>query len=81
MTWIIGLVLAVIVIVAFLLFAWWGIPFLIAGAVVFGLIALAGARKAEQAEPEEPIRQTEPTGTTGAARGGAETANERVGQG
>jgi membrane protein implicated in regulation of membrane protease activity len=77
MTWIIGIVLTVLVIVGFLLMAWWGLGILVAAAVVFAVVVLYSRSAAKTVERAHKP----PTAAPGKARGGAETANERVGQG
>ena len=79
MTWIIGLILAFVVMVGFLIFAWWGVPILLAAAAVFAFVVLSSRSSAVTVERTSRA-PTEPTGTTGAAKGNAETANQRVGQ-
>jgi uncharacterized protein (DUF58 family) len=75
MPYILAIVLVAIAFVLFLFTVWGGILFLIASAVVLGFLFVARARdvKVDRAK-------TGPTGTTRASSGGAETANERVGQ-
>ena len=82
MTWIIGLVLAVVAVFAVLLLAWWGLP-IIAVIAVLAVVYVIQSRKSAgpAAGTIETGRRTEPTGTPRKAAGGAETANERVGQG
>jgi hypothetical protein len=82
MTWFLGFVVTAIAVFAFLLLAWWGLPI----AVVLGaLVLLYVLQSRKSAGPDagtiETGRRTEPTGTPRKASGGAETANERVGQG
>jgi hypothetical protein len=74
-------ILAALGVVALFILAWWGLPIL-AVAAVLALIHVMGSRKSEgpQAGTIERGRRTEPTGTPRKASGGAETANERVGQ-
>ena len=80
MTWIIGIVFAALAVVAMLILAWWGLPFLIVGAVIFG-IYLANSRKSAGPNAGTIERgRKEPTGTVRSSTSGAETANERVGQ-
>jgi membrane protein implicated in regulation of membrane protease activity len=77
MTWIIGIILVVLAVFAFLLLAWWGVGIIAAAAllaVVVLLFARSGARTVERAHKP-------PTAAPGKERGGATTANERVGQG
>jgi hypothetical protein len=81
MTWIIGIVLAVVAIFAFVVLAWWGLPI----AAVLGVLALVYVLQSRKSRGPaagtiETGRRTEPTGTPRKAAGGAETANERVGQ-
>jgi membrane protein implicated in regulation of membrane protease activity len=77
MTWIIGIVLAILAAVAFVVFAWWSIGIIAAIALVVVVVVLfsrSAARTVERAHKP-------PTASPGKVRGGAETANERVGQG
>jgi uncharacterized protein (DUF58 family) len=75
MPYLLAIVLVAIAFVLFLFTVWGGILFLIASAVVLAFLFVARARdvKVDRAK-------TGPTGTTRASSGGAETANERVGQ-
>ena len=75
MPYILGIVVAAIAVVLLLTTVWGGILFLAVAAVVLGFLFVARARhvKVDRAK-------TGPTGTTRAASGGAETANQRVGQ-
>jgi membrane protein implicated in regulation of membrane protease activity len=77
MTWIIGIVLVVLAIFAFLLLAWWGLGIIVAAGLVAAVVLLfsRGAAKTV-ARAHKP-----PTAAPGKHRGRAETANERVGQG
>jgi hypothetical protein len=76
MTWIIGIVLTAVAVLAVFIFAWWSVPIIVAAAAVL-VLALALSRKG--AVTVERARK-EPTGTPRKATSGAETANERVGQ-
>ena len=59
----------------FLFTVWGGILWLAASAVVLTILFIGRARDARVTRA-----RTDPTGTTRASSGGAETANERVGQ-
>ena len=81
MSWFIGLVVAALAILAFFILAWWGLPI----ALVLGVLAaiyIAQSRKSAgpRAGTIETGRRQEPTGMPRKSSGGAETANERVGQ-
>jgi hypothetical protein len=81
MSWFIGLVVAALAILAFFVLAWWGLPI----AAVLGLLAalyIAQSRKSAGpgAGTIETGRRQEPSGMPRKSSGGAETANERVGQ-
>jgi hypothetical protein len=76
MTWIIGLVLAFIVMVGFLVFAWWGVPILIAAAALFAFLVLSAGKS--DVTVERTSKQ--PADAPRAGRSGAGTANKRVGQ-
>jgi hypothetical protein len=75
MSYLIGLVVVGIAIVLGLLTIWGGIVFLVVAAIVAGVIFLFRAREATV-----EVADTEPTGTPRSSSGGAETANQRVGQ-
>jgi hypothetical protein len=74
-------ILTALGVVALLIFAWWGLPILALAGVLL-LIHVMSSRKSEgpSAGTIERGRRTEPTGTPRKGSGGAETANERVGQ-
>jgi membrane protein implicated in regulation of membrane protease activity len=77
MTWIIGIIVAVLAAVAVMVFAWWSLGIIAAAALVLAVVLLfsrSAARTVERAHKP-------PTAAPGKVRGGAETANERVGQG
>jgi hypothetical protein len=78
---ILAAILAAIGVVFLLVLAWWGLPFLALAGVLL-LVHVMGSRKSEgpQAGTIERGRRTEPTGTPRKGSGGADTANERVGQ-
>lgn len=78
---IISLILAALGVVALFVLAWWGLPIL-AVAAALALVHVMSTRKTAgpDAGTIERGRRTEPTGTPRKASGGAETANERVGQ-
>jgi hypothetical protein len=81
MTWIIGLVLTALAVVAFFVLAWWGLPFLLVAAVLYGVYVLNSRKKGGDPTAGTIERgRKEPTGTIRKAHGDAETANERVGQ-
>jgi hypothetical protein len=75
MPYLLAIVLVAIAFVLFLFTVWGGILFLIASAVALAFLFVARARdvKVDRAK-------TGPTGTTRASSGGAESANQRVGQ-
>jgi hypothetical protein len=75
MPYVIGIAIVGIAIVLSLLTIWGGIVFLIAAAIVGGALFLFRAR-----DSKVEVAETGPTGTTRSAGGGADTANERVGQ-
>jgi membrane protein implicated in regulation of membrane protease activity len=77
MTWIIGIVLAILAVVAFVVFAWWTVGIIAAAALVLAVVLLFSRSAAKTVERAHKP----PTAAPGKARGGAETANERVGQG
>ncbi len=74
------IVWAVLISIAVVLFIftgiWGGFVWIAAAAVVLGVV-FAGRARSTTVERS----RTEPTGTPRASHGGAETANERVGQG
>jgi hypothetical protein len=78
---ILAAILAALGAVALFVFAWWGLPILLAAAVLV-LIHVIGSRKSAGpgAGTVERARSAEPTGAPRTAGSGAETANERVGQ-
>jgi hypothetical protein len=78
---ILAAILAALGVVALLIFAWWGIPILIVAGVLIAVHVIS-SRNSEgpRAGTIERGRRHEPTGTPRKASGGAETANERVGQ-
>jgi hypothetical protein len=77
MTLIIGLILAFIVMVGFLIFAWWGVPILIVAGVLFVLLIVTSSKSDVTVERTSK----EPADAPRAGRsGGAGTANKRVGQ-
>ena len=76
MTWIIGLILAFVVMVGFLIFAWWGVPIRIVAAVLFVLVVLTSSKSDITVERTSK----EPADAPRAGRSGAGTANKRVGQ-
>jgi membrane protein implicated in regulation of membrane protease activity len=77
MTWILGIVLLVLAVVAFLLLAWWGLGIIVAAVLVAAVVLLFSRGAAKTVERA----QKPPTVAPGKERGGAKTANERVGQG
>jgi hypothetical protein len=78
---ILAAILVALGVVALFVFAWWGIPILLVAGVLL-LVHVMSSRKSEgpSAGTIERGRRTEPTGTPRKGSGGAETANERVGQ-
>jgi hypothetical protein len=80
MTWIIGLVLTALVVVAFFIFAWWGLPFLLVAGVILGIYLLNSRKSAGPNAGTIERGRKEPTGTVRKGSGDAETANERIGQ-
>jgi hypothetical protein len=76
---ILAAILVAIGVVALIIFAWWGLPIL-AAAAVLAAISILAARKSDTATTIERGRPPEPTGTPRKGSGGAETANDRVGQ-
>jgi hypothetical protein len=81
MTWIISIIVAVLAAAAFILLAWWGLPILLVLGALFAVYAFASRRSGGPEAATIERGRTEPTGTVRKASGGAETANERVGQG
>ena len=77
MTWIVGIVLVALAAVAFLVFAWWSVGIIAALALVVAVVLLFSRGAAKTVERAHKP----PTAAPGKSRGGAETANERVGQG
>jgi hypothetical protein len=75
MPYLLAIVLVAIAFVLFLFTVWGGILFVLVAAVVLAFLFVGRAREAKVDRAK-----TGPTGTTRAASGGAETANERVGQ-
>ena len=80
MPWILAGLLAIIAVAAILLLAQWGLVIAVIAAVVGGLYVMLARRKDPSVGTVESGRPTEPTGMPRKATGGAETANERVGQ-
>jgi hypothetical protein len=81
MGWFIALVAVAVAAVLFLILSWWGLPI----ALVLGVLAVVYVvQSRKSAGPDagkiEKGRRREPTGEPRKASGGAETANERVGQ-
>jgi membrane protein implicated in regulation of membrane protease activity len=77
MIWIIGILLAILAAVAVMVFAWWSVGIIAAVALVVAVVVLFSGSAAKTVERAHKP----PTAAPGKARGGAETANERVGQG
>jgi hypothetical protein len=74
MTYILGAVFLSIAVVLFIFTGiWGGLLWILVAAVALGVVFFGRARTIERA-------RTDPTGTPRKASGGAETANERVGQ-
>jgi D-alanyl-lipoteichoic acid acyltransferase DltB (MBOAT superfamily) len=74
MTYILGAVFVAIAVVLFVFTGiWGGLLWILVAAVALAVVFFGRARTVERA-------RTEPTGTPRKSRGGAETANERVGQ-
>jgi hypothetical protein len=77
----IAFLLAALGVVALFVLAWWGLPLLLIAGVLVLLHVMASRKTAgPNAGAIERGRRTEPTGTPRKASGGADTANERVGQ-
>jgi hypothetical protein len=78
---ILAAILAALGVFALFILGVWAVPILLAAAAL-ALIHIVASRKTEGpgAGAVERSRATEPTGTPRKASGGAETANERVGQ-
>jgi hypothetical protein len=73
-------ILAALGVVALFVLAWWGIPILALAGVLL-LVHVLSSRKSEGPRAGTIERgRKEPTGTPRKGSGGAETANERVGQ-
>jgi hypothetical protein len=72
-------VYAVVIAIAVVLFVftgvWGGLAWIVVAGIVLAVVALAGARNARVSST-----RTDPTGVTRKTSGGAETANQRVGQ-
>jgi hypothetical protein len=79
MVLIIAGLLAILGILSLFLVAWIGIPLLLAAAALV-VIHVVAARKADPQSWTVERTPNEPTGTPRSSSGGAETANERVGQ-
>jgi hypothetical protein len=78
---IVSAILAILGVGALFVVAWWGIPILAAaGLLMLIQVAAARKRKGSLVGTVERSRRPEPTGAPRKASGGAETANERVGQ-
>jgi D-alanyl-lipoteichoic acid acyltransferase DltB (MBOAT superfamily) len=74
MTYILGAVFVSLAVVLFIFTGiWGGLLWMLVAAVALAVVFFGRARTIERA-------RTQPTGTPRKARGGAETANERVGQ-
>jgi hypothetical protein len=80
MTWFIGLALTALAVIAVLVLAWWGLPILLVGAVIFAVYALSSRKSSGPKAATIERGRKEPTGTVRKSSSGAETANERVGQ-
>jgi hypothetical protein len=80
MTYALGALFAAIVVVAFLVTAWWGgiIALVVLGALM--LYIFAARRENPSVGTIERGRRREPTGRVRTGSAGAETANERQGQ-
>ena len=70
-----AVIIAIAVVLGIFTGIWGGLVWIVAAAIVTAVIFFARARDTKVERPK-----TEPTGTPRAASGGAETANERVGQ-
>ena len=77
---IIGIVLAVLGVVMFFIAAWLGVPIMAIGALLAGLHIAASRRSGGPQAGTIERGRTEPTGQVRKSSGGAQTANERVGQ-
>jgi hypothetical protein len=77
---IIGIILAVIGAALLFVVAWAGLPVVLIGAVLVVLHITASRRSGGPKAGTIESGRTEPTGQVRTARGGAQTANERVGQ-
>jgi hypothetical protein len=76
---IIAALLAVLGVASLFLVAWIGLPLLL-GAVALVVIHVVGATRTDPRAWTVERTPNEPTGTPRKSSGGAETANERVGQ-
>jgi uncharacterized protein (DUF58 family) len=70
-----AVIIAIAVVLGIFTGIWGGLIWIVAAAIVSGVIFMARARGTTVERP-----MTEPTGTPRASSGSAETANERVGQ-
>ena len=80
MTWFIGLLLTALAVIALLVLAWWGLPILIVAVIILAVFLLSSRKSGGPNAGTIERGRKEPTGTVRSASGGAETANERVGQ-
>ena len=77
----IAFLLVALGVVALFVLAWWGLPLLLIAGVLLLMHVMASRKSGgPDAGAIERGRRKEPTGTPRKASGGAETANERVGQ-
>ena len=80
MVLIIAGLLAILGVLSLFLVAWIGIPLLLAAVALVVVAVVVGAESEDARAATIERTPNEPTGTPRASSGGAETANERVGQ-
>jgi hypothetical protein len=80
MVLIIAGLLAILGVLSLFLVAWIGIPLLLAAVALVVIHVVVGAKSEDARAATIERAPNEPTGTPRASSGGAETANERVGQ-
>lgn len=80
MVLIIAGLLAILGVLSLFLVAWVGIPLLLAAVALVVIHVVVGAKSEDARAATIERTPNEPTGTPRASSGGAETANERVGQ-
>ena len=80
MTYVIGLIVLLLAVIAGILLTWWGGLIVLVAGILF-LFYLASARKTDPSVGTiERGRRTEPTGQVRSGSAGVETSNQRQGQ-